>query len=189
MKLLSDITKTLSNFVAALPAKNTANRKEIREVVLSVQTEMERAIELSILYIDGATRIKPKNEFLQHLREAPTRLMDSYNEFKICVGLYGLADKFSQVFSTVRGSIHLTEIQNVEQLIRSLARGERIVMDGLRDITQTLADEARLIESLGDLEYDESRKQVDVRISFEVETLRDELKLFRKRVKEILKRL
>ena len=59
MLVLDKIIDALSDLVVALPKKNRENRKEIREVVLSVQTEMERAIELAILYIDGTKRIIP----------------------------------------------------------------------------------------------------------------------------------
>lgn len=93
MFILDDLVKKLSNLVVALPKKNRANRKEIREVILSVQTEMERAIELAILYIDGTKRIIPDQELIGHLQGASSSLLSSYNEFKICAGFIGCTRK------------------------------------------------------------------------------------------------
>jgi DNA-binding cell septation regulator SpoVG len=132
MLVLDKIIDALSDLVVALPKKNRENRKEIREVVLSVQTEMERAIELAILYIDGTKRIIPDQELIVHLQGASSNLMSSYNEFKICAGLYGLADRFDEVFSSIKGAINAEQINAVEDLIRSLANGESLVIDGLR---------------------------------------------------------
>ena len=84
MLLLDKIIDALSDLVVTLPTKNRKNRKEIREVVLSVQAEMERAIELAILYIDGTKRIVSDHELIDHLMGASNNLMSSYNEFKIC---------------------------------------------------------------------------------------------------------
>ncbi len=187
MLFLDKITEALKDLVVVLPKKNRENRKEIRDVVLSVQSEMERAIELAILYIDGTKRVIPDQELIDHLLNASSKLMSSYNEFKICAGLYGLADRFGEVFSSIKGSINIGQINSVEELIRDLSNGERLVMDGLRDITGKMHAYGNELSTLSGDDFDEKKREALERIDLEVISMRDQLELFRKSVKSILK--
>lgn len=187
MLLLDKIIDALSDLVVTLPKKNRENRKEIREVVLSVQTEMERAIELAILYIDGTKRIIPDQELIDHLQGASSNLMSSYNEFKICAGLYGLADRFDEVFSSIRGSINIGQIKAVEDLIRDLANGESLVVDGLRGITEKMYVYGNELSSLSGDDFDQKKSEIFQRLDLEVQTMRSQLNGFRKSVRDILK--
>jgi hypothetical protein len=146
---LDKIIDALSDFAVKFPQKNRENRKEIRKVVLSVQTEMERAVELAILYIDGTKRIVPDQELIDHLKGASSNFMNSYNEFKICAGLYGLADRFDEVFCTIKGAINIGQIKEVE---------------------------AKKIDAIQRMDPD-------------VSSMRSQLDVFRKSVKEIRKRM
>lgn len=187
MLLLDKIIDVLSDLVVILPKKNRENRKEIREVVLSVQTEMERAIELAILYIDGTKRIIPKQELIVHLQGASSNLMSSYNEFKICAGLYGLADRFDEVFSSIKSAINVGQIKAVEDLIRDLANGESLVINGLRVITEKMYTYGNDLSNLSDDDFESKKLQVIQRLDLEVQSMRSQLNMFRKSVKEILK--
>ena len=187
MLVLDKIIDALSDLVVALPKKNRENRKEIREVVLSVQTEMERAIELAILYIDGTKRIIPDQELIVHLQGASSNLMSSYNEFKICAGLYGLADRFDEVFSSIKGAINAEQINAVEDLIRSLANGESLVIDGLRGVTEKMYDYGNELSNLSGNDFDHTKLEAIQRLELEVKSMRSQLNLFRKSVKGILK--
>lgn len=187
MLLLDKIIDALSDLVVTLPKKNRENRKEIREVVLSVQTEMERAIELAILYIDGTKRIIPEQELIGHLQGASSNLMSSYNEFKICAGLYGLADRFDEVFSSIKGAINVGQIKAVEDLIRDLANGESLVIDGLRGITEKMYTYGNDLNSLSGDDFDSKKSQIILRLDLEVQNMRSQLNVFRTSVKEILK--
>jgi hypothetical protein len=187
MLLLDKIIDVLSDLVVILPKKNRENRKEIREVVLSVQTEMERAIELAILYIDGTKRIIPKQELIVHLQGASSNLMSSYNEFKICAGLYGLADRFDEVFSSIKSAINVGQIKAVEDLIRDLANGESLVINGLRVITEKMYTYGHDLNNLSDDDFESKKSQIIQRLDLEVQSMRSQLNMFRKSVKEILK--
>jgi hypothetical protein len=187
MLLLDKIIDALSDLVVVLPKKNRENRKEIREVVLSVQSEMERAIELAILYIDGTKRIIPDHELIGHLTGASSNLMSSYNEFKICAGLYGLADRFDEVFSSIKGAINIGQIQAVENLIRDLANGESLVIDGLRGITEKMHTYGNDLSSLSGEDFDQKKSEAIQRLDLETQSMRSQLNVFRKSVKDILK--
>jgi hypothetical protein len=187
MLLLDKIISALSDLVVVLPKKNRENRKEIREVVLSVQSEMERAIELAILYIDGTKRVIPEQELVDHLTGASSKLMASYNEFKICAGLYGLADRFDEVFSSIKGSINYGQIKAVEDLIRDLGNGESLVIDGLRDVTEKMYTYGSELSNLSGDDFNKKKIEALERIELEVISMRSQLVLFRKSVKEILK--
>ena len=186
MLLLDKIVDALSDLVVALPKKNHENRKDIREVVLSVQTEMERAIEVAILYIDGTKRTTSEQELILHLQGASGSLMNSYNEFKICAGLYGLADRFDEVFSTIKGSINLGQLQTVEKLIRDLANGESLVVDGLRGITEKMYNYGSELSVLSGDDFEQKRDEIIQRLELEVQSMRAQLNVFRKSVRDIL---
>ncbi len=187
MLLLDKIINALSDLVVTLPKKNHQNGQEIRDVVLSVQTEMERAIELSILYIDGTKRIQPEQEFILHLQGASSSLINSYNEFKICAGLYALADRFNEVFSTIKGSIDLAQVSTVENLIRDLASGESLVVDGLRGITEKMYQYGSALSVLSGDEFNNKRTEVIDRLDLEVQSMRAQLNVFRQSVRDILR--
>lgn len=186
MLLLDKIVDTLSDLVVTLPKTNHENRKEIREVVLSVQTEMERAIELAILYIDGTRRISSEQELILHLQGASGSLMNSYNEFKICAGLYGLADRFDEVFSSIKGAINSGQLKTVETLIRDLANGERLVVDGLRGITEKMYNYGGELSVLSGHDFEQKQDEVVQRLELEVQSMRAQVNVFRKSVRDIL---
>jgi len=189
MGLFDEIRKALMDLVVVLPKLNREHRKEIREVVLQLQSELERSITLAIFYLDGVSRIKPRQELLDHLYHAPQSLMDTYNEYKICAGLYGLADRFNEWFSSIRGSVNVNQIQSVETLIRDLAGGERLVIDGLRGTTQTLADAARELELLHDEEYEERKAALYERVALERNELRNQIEWLSRTVRDVLKKM
>lgn len=187
MLLLNKIINELSDLIVLLPKKNCENRKEIREVVLSVQTEMERAIDLAVLYIDGTKRIIPDQELIYHLQDASTNLISSYNEFKIFSGIYGLADRFNEVFSSIKNAINVEQINAVEDLIRGLSNAEKLVIDGLKSITEKMHTYGNDINGLSDNDFEQKKSEIIQRLDLEVNSMRSQLNVFRKSVKNILK--
>ena len=102
--MFTNLQRALMDLVTAFPKKDLQNRKEIRDTILELQSELERAIVLTTVYLDGIPRIRPidaRQELLDQLSQAPSRLLDAYNEFKICAGIYGLADKFRTLLSGI----------------------------------------------------------------------------------------
>ena len=190
MGLFDEVRKGLMDLATNLPKMNRENRKEIREVVLALESELDRSIMLAILYIDGVSRIKPRQELLDHLYGAPTTLMEAYNQFKICAGLYGLADRFDEVFSTVKGSISIGHVATVTDLIRELSNGERMVIHGLRGMTDMLAESARELEKLSDgADFNERRSRLLDRLDIERNELKMQVAWLRRTVKEVLAKL
>lgn len=189
MALFDDIRKALMDLATSLPKLNRDNRKEIREIVLQLQSELERSITLAIFYLDGVSRIGPTPELLDHLYSAPVKLMDSYNQFKICAGLYGLADRFHDLFSSLKGSIALGNISSIESLIRDLSRGERTVVEGLHDMTTMLADFARELEQLQGAEFDAKRQNLLVRVDLQRNELKMQIDWFNRTVKDVLSKM
>ena len=80
-------------------------------------------------------------------------------------------------------------ISKVSQLIGSLEHGERFVIDGLRDITDRMAKDSRVLRGLSGKEYDAYVKQLLMRLDSDVQDLRQSLDTFRQDVRTILIKL
>lgn len=116
--------------------------------------------------------------------------MDTYNQFKICAGLYGLADRFHEVFSTIKGAVSIGQVSSLENLIRSLANGERTVIDGLRNMTDMLADSARELDKLPDgPAFDEKRQQLLERVDLEKKDLKSQTDWLNRTVRDVLTKM
>lgn len=188
MPLFDDV-KSAFQALLSLNQVNHDNRKLIREVVLALQANLEESLTLTIYYLDGAGRIRDRDELLEHLYNAPMKLMGTFNQLKVCAGLYDLADRFGQVFDSLKGSIALGDIQAVGQLVASLERGERMVMDGLRDTTHQLADAARELQPLADGDYEVRRQQLLADLARERQTLRERIDWLARTCNEVLEKL
>ena len=189
MALFDEIRKALMDLATSLPKINRENRKEIREIVLELQSELERSLTMAIFYLDGVSRIKPRPELLDHLYSAPMKLMDTYNQFKVCAGLYGLADRFQDVFSSLKGSIAVGQVSALENLVRDLSNGERMVMDGLRDMTGMLADFARQLDVLNGDDYDDCYRRLLDRVDLERKELKSQIEWLINRVLDVFTKM
>ncbi len=173
--MFTNLQRALMDLVTALPKKDLANRKEIRDTILELQSELERAIVLTTVYLDGIPRIRAieaRVELLNQLSQAPMKLMDAYNEFKICAGIYGLADKFRSLLSGIHTSVHISNINKFQNLVSQLSNGERIVIDDLRGTTEMLADAARELGGISDdQKFLDRHKAIVQRIQLEREML------------------
>ncbi|RKF17974.1 hypothetical protein DBZ36_12055 [Alginatibacterium sediminis] len=189
MLLLDKIVSTFSDLIIALPAKDKANRTEIREVLLGVQTQMERSIELTIVYINASKQIPSSQQLSVHLKQAPSALIGSYNEHEVCTKLYGLADRFKSVFSSIKGSIAMGQINAVEKLICELASGESIVIEGLRNTTEQMYLYGEELSYLTDVEFEQKKTEIFCWQDQECKELRVQLNSFRASVKDVLDRM
>lgn len=186
MSAFEDIRRALLDLVTTLPSMNRESRKEIREVILELESELERSINLAVIYLEGTYRIKPEIELIDHLANAPSRLMDTFNQFKICAGIYGLSDKFNQIFDPTRLAVNAGKSQKIANLLQNLMSGERMIIDILRDTTEFLADSANDLRTLSGAEFNERRDQLQGRIELEVKELKSQIKLVRSTVKDVL---
>jgi hypothetical protein len=189
MSLLEEIRTNLRDLVAALSNLNSQNRKELRETILLLEHEIDRSIVLCNLYIDGAARIKPKSELIDYLSMAPQTLLDSFNQYKICAGLYDLEDRFKMIFSTLRGSIAVGSMSKISGFVGNLAQGERFVIDGVRDLTEIMAEAGRDLSSLSGAAFEDRRGQLLLQLELERKELSGQMKLLRQTVRDIIKRM
>lgn len=191
--MFTKLQRALMDLVTALPKKDLANRKEIRDTILELQSELERAIVLTTVYLDGIPRIRPveaRDELLNQLSQAPMKLMDAYNEFKICAGIYTLADKFRTLLSGIHSSVHIANINKVPDLVSQLSHGEQIVIDDLRGTTEMLADAARDLGAISDdQEYLDRHSALVQRIQLEREMLDSQRKELLTSIRGLLKML
>ncbi|GGW74942.1 hypothetical protein [Alteromonas halophila] len=186
MLLLDKIIDALSDLVVTLPKAQQYNRQELVDFTVSVQAEIERAIELAILYIDGTKRIGSEQELILHLQGASSGLMNVYNEFKVCVGLSGLADRFEQIFSSTHDAAIVGEVKEVNALFRDLANGESLVIDGLRGINKKMYAYGCELSVLSDEAFAAKRTEVVERLELEVQSMRAQLNVFRTSLQDIL---
>jgi len=187
MDIFEVLREALVKAVARLPKLNRENRKIIRETILLLQAELERALTMAMYYLDGASRIKEKQELIEHLSLAPQKLLESYNQYKICSGIYGLADEFKEAFTSLPGALDIQSIESVKSLITSLAGGENMVVDGLRNTTLLLADCANELVLLDGDEYENKKREVLARVSLERANIRNRIDWFEKSIADILK--
>lgn len=119
--------------VPTLVKSNRALRTEIRDIVGSIADELERGIDLVILYLKGAKNITNKAEFRKYLVSGREKLFELHSEFKICRGLRELRDRFKQWFDPTKHAISWGNQKEVIGLIREMEVDERLIIDELGD--------------------------------------------------------
>lgn len=189
MDVFGQLRKAIADLVLVLFRLNADTRKELREVLVEFQSEMERVMTVAILHLDGIRRIKDKAELIAYLDGAESSLLHSCNQHKICAGLYELADRFKQVFDPVRGAVDLTRVASLADMIRTLAGGERSVLEGLRDTITMLHEQATDLSALSGPEYDERLTTLHQRVAMERDELRRKQKWLSDTVADVLNQM
>ncbi len=186
MSTVEDIKKALFDLVTSLPKANKECRKEIRDIILQLESELERSYTLAIIYLEGTYRIKPDFELIDHLANAPIKLLDTFNQYKICAGIYGIRDNFNQIFDPSRFAIAAGKSQRIALLLNDLANGERMIIDMLRSTTDMLNEAANDLRILSGSDFEERRAQLHSRVALEVNELKNLIKSVRAAVKNTL---
>jgi len=124
---------------------------------------------------------------INHLSLAPQKLLESYSQYKICSGIYGLADEFREVFSSLPGAIDIESIESVKSLVASLAGGENLIVAGLRSTTLLMADYANELVPLEGDDYENKKVEVLSLVRLERANIRNRLDWFEKSITDILK--
>lgn len=138
MGVLGDFHAVVKDLVKAGPGINAAARKEIRQVVDALGDDLETALDITIIYLRTGAATSDANNLVEHLADAPAKLLGHYKEFKVCEGLYGLRDEFKQVFNPKRWALSIKDFWRVPSLVNDLANGERSILDDLRGMVQEL---------------------------------------------------
>jgi hypothetical protein len=107
MKITQDLIDGLVTLIKLGPKLNGKQREDIRKIVGELGDELQRALKMSIIYLEKAQRISDDQEYSTYLSNATGKLLSAFNEFEICSGIYGLHDKFNQAFDPARYSINL----------------------------------------------------------------------------------
>lgn len=139
MGLIQQFLASATEFIRLAPKVNGDNRERIRTVVLSLSSELERGCDVIALYLQGAKRCDSADHIRHYLGDPRRRLLEQFDEFNICHGLYTLHDEYRQLFNSIRLSVDMGEYRNIGALLTHLVSRERAVidevLDGMQEIT------------------------------------------------------
>lgn len=172
LKLISEIKDVCKEIITALPMLNNTERREIRGIILQLKKDLTDSLVLAEQYLSGVERAKRESDLIDLLQNAPPRLLETYNEFKICAALYHLHDRFGQWFSAVSGAINVKNIQTVKCLIGRIADGERYIIRELEDVIRELPTFAYQLEHALPTDKDAVRENMCSFIRMSLATLR-----------------
>jgi len=127
LNLFSDLKDACVDLIKILPCLNDAQRKDIRDILLQLKGDLSDSLVLAEQYLNGVLRSTRDTDILQQMCDAPERLRQAYNEFKICAALYHLHDRFNQWFSSVKGAVDVKHVGAIRSLIGRVADGERLL--------------------------------------------------------------
>ncbi|MCL4181565.1 MAG: hypothetical protein KJ072_27985 [Verrucomicrobia bacterium] len=146
IKLFSDLKDACIDIVKVLPSLNNTQRREIRDILLQLKRDLTDSIVLAEQYLNSIRRSTRENDILQQMYDAPSRLLQAYNEFKICAALYHLHDRFDQWFSSVKATVKVQNVRAIRALITRIADGEQFVMQELETLLRALPTYAQEYE-------------------------------------------
>ena len=138
VELFSKLVAWTIGIIPTLVKVNRELRAEIRDVVGTIADELQRGLDLAILYLRGAKNIKDEAELRDYLNSAQQKLLDYHSEFKICRGLRDLRARFNELFDPTKHAIEWGNKGEVISLIYELEKDERLVMDELSGLWQNL---------------------------------------------------
>jgi hypothetical protein len=142
----------LSDFVESLKAlgpapTRPAQRREWREVVGALGDDLETALDLTLAYLRSASRLSRPGALADFLSDAPAKLRDFYRQLHISRGLHDLTADRKPLFRPKRSGATARGFDRVTGLVAALARGDRSVLDDLKDLMGTLANTAEALRA------------------------------------------
>jgi hypothetical protein len=152
MQLVQDLKSACIDLIKILPELNDAQRKEMREILLLLKSDLTDSMVIAEHYLRGVKRATIEQDKLDQLYNAPSTLLNTYNELKICAALYHLHDRFFQWFSTIKGAVDVQNITKIKKLISGIRYGEKYIVKGLRTVIRKLPDLADKIRKSKDKE-------------------------------------
>jgi hypothetical protein len=189
MGVLSEFMDAAIGVVKVGPKLDRAQRQEIRDVIGQLADELDRALTLTEAYLAGARNSRDAADMAAYFREAPNKLMQGFNEYKICGGLYALEDRFQRAFDPARLSVSAGNLQQFRRLISSLGYGERMIIDDLDDLMIRLRSLADDIDQAPHDEYAGVRDQVLAVLRLEEVKLRNKKKEIKSSTREAFRQL
>ncbi len=187
MKIAQDLIEGLVSIIKLGPKLNNQQRAEIRKIVGELGDELQRALKMSIMYLEKAPRISDDQGYSDYLSGATGKLLNAFNEFEICSGIYGLHDKFNQAFDPAKYSVNIGNIQKVHELIDSLSNGEQMVIDGMDKLTEELRNMSWDFDSATGEDKEAIRTQINTYIKLSINSIESDRKSIKNTVREVIK--
>jgi len=143
MPIVKDFIDAAKSFALSAVNTNRENRAEICKVVITLSDELDRALSLIIIYLEGARNIDDDDKLEDFLHNMRGKLLDTCNEFHVCGALYDLSDRFSQLFDSIKGSVSIGKTDEIERLLWSLKDRERSILDGISKALEQIESVSR----------------------------------------------
>jgi hypothetical protein len=143
--VLADLIDSLKG-LGPVPTR-PAQRRELREVVGALGDDLETALDLTLAYLRSASRLSRPTDLAELLDDAPAKLREFYGQFRIGQGLQNLTADRKALFRPRRRAPQRRGFDRVTVLVGDLARGERSLLDDLKDLMGTLANTARTLRA------------------------------------------
>jgi hypothetical protein len=150
MSIISEFISSVKEVVSWGNSVQEKEQTEIIAIVGELADELNRSIDLLGIYLAGINPNKDRAELVEYLRRGQDTILQSFREFQVCGGLYGLKKKFAGLFSASAASVNLFNKGTIERLIDDLAGGERMIFADLNDSFTTLRDFADRLEGAPD---------------------------------------
>src|SRR5262245_57071149 len=125
MPIVERLCKAAKSIIVWGAKTNRENRAEIRKIVLTLASELERGVSLVIAYLEGAQGIDDDKQLGDYVRNIRKKVLKACNEFRVCSTLYDLCDRFESVFDTTKASITIGRRTELEALLHSIRDRER----------------------------------------------------------------
>ena len=138
MALFSSLQQACIDLIKVLPELNDNQRKEMREILLQLKSDLSDALIIAEQYFRSIQRTSEESEMLNQMYDAPSQLINTFNELKICSSLMHLHDRFNQWFNKVKASVNTKHLDKIEKLLAQIADRERFVVENLEDIIREL---------------------------------------------------
>lgn len=138
MSIIAEFISSVREVVSWGSSVQEKEQKEIISIVGELSDELNRSIDLLVIYLNGIKANREKVELVPYLRTGRDTLLRSFREFHVCGGLYGLKTKFDSLFNPSGMSVNMFNKGTISQLIDELAGGERMVFDDLNETFETL---------------------------------------------------
>ena len=155
--------------IPKLVAANAKSRDEIIDVVSGLAEELQAGLDLAVFYLRRAKRIDDTDDLRRHIDEAQGELLKYCGEFKICLGLRKLRDRFNRLLDPLPASISIGQKSEVQSLLTDMENDEVLIIHELRDIWPKLQTAAAGHEPIAN-----TRSEID-----------NEIRSLRSRSKEI----
>jgi hypothetical protein len=141
---IRDLVKFLEEILKRLNSLNEAQRNEIRAAVGKLGIELDRSLLLAEIYLTGAENITNKAKLSTYLRKSRSELLQTYNTFQVCDGLYEISQKLAAAFPA-KGK-NAADVIVVKDLLQELESKERLVVDDIQSIFSDLDAVARKLD-------------------------------------------